>query len=87
MVDGGLKVSKGALVLLRGIRESNLYFLLGHSIGGRVITIGKKPLGGPKFPHMKHGQVVFGSLARLIGKKVNWKVSRLARFILESKLF
>ena len=52
LVDGDLKVSKGALTLLRGVRENNLYFLLDHSIGGGATTIGKKPLFEFKFSHM-----------------------------------
>ena len=86
LVNGGLKVTRGALILLRGVRENNLYFLLGHSIGGGVATIGKKPLFGSKLLHMKHGQVVLGTRQGLFGGGLMESV-KTHKVRLESKSF
>ena len=61
MDDGGLKVSRGALIVLRGVREKNLYFLRGHSVVGGATTIDKKPSFGSKLPHMEVGQFALGT--------------------------
>jgi len=36
--DGVLKMTRGSMVVLKGLRRNNLYYLMGSAITGRVAT-------------------------------------------------
>ena len=36
--DGILKMTRGSMVVLKGVRRNNLYYLIGSTITGRVVT-------------------------------------------------
>ena len=56
MRDGVLKVTSGALVILKGIRKNNLYYYQGSTVIGAVaIASGNKELDSMQLWHMKLG--------------------------------
>ena len=64
--------------LARLVREKNLYFLQGNSIGGGATTIGKKPFVGSKFPYIKQRQIVLETRQGLLEEDLQgsfWRVN------------
>ena len=54
--DGVLKMIKGSMVVMKGVRRNNLYYLKGSTVTGQVKTSSSSDDGCPKVWQVKVGQ-------------------------------
>ena len=68
--DGGLKVTSGALVVMRGVRRNNLYYYQGSTVIGSAATASKedKELEATKLWHVRLGHAGEKSLQILASR-------------------
>ena len=54
--DGVLKMTKGSMVVLKGIRQNNLYYLKSSTVTGHVTTSTDTDVDSTRLWHMRLGQ-------------------------------
>ena len=71
--DGDLRMIRGSMVVMKGVRRDNLYYLEGSTITDQVETSSSSDDGGPEVWQGKVGQEEEKSL-ELLQRWNRWKV-------------
>ena len=71
--DGVLKMIKGSMVVMKGVRRDNLYYLKGSTVTAQVETSSSLDDGCTKVWQVKSDMEV-KSLCELLQRKDHWKV-------------
>ena len=71
--DGVLKMTKGSMVIMKGVCWENLYYLKGSTVTGQVETSSSSDDDCTKVWQVKVGKEVKG-LCKLLQRRDHWKV-------------
>ena len=70
--DGVLKITRGSMVLMKGVRRNNLYYLMGSMVTGRVGTSISSGDICTQVWHMRLGHAGEKSLQALVQHRIGW---------------